>query len=190
MEGFEQESMGAAASDYQAPPRARERRFSYPEDPRRRSTLLAIVLSLVPGLGQAYVGYYQQAFVNILTVASLLTLTVRGLGNLQPLGVVFLVFFWLFNLVDAGRRASLYNRSLDAVGGLAPSEIVMPSGADSLAGGLALIAVGLVVLAYTRFGYSLEWLEQWWPMALVVMGVYLVGREYLGRMLRTARPTS
>jgi len=177
------EAMGAGAAagrDYEAPDRDWDRKLVYHNDPRRKSPVLAILLSLVPGLGQAYVGYYQQAFINILTVASLLSLTVRGVGHLQPLAVVFLIFFCLFNLVDAGRRASLYNQALSGVGGMAPpAEITLPSGPGSLAGGLALVAIGLVALANTRFGYSLEWVEQWWPMVFVLMGVYLVARAVL-----------
>ena len=44
----------------------------YPDDPRRKSPALAAMLSLVPGLGQVYLGYYQQGFINILVVAAII----------------------------------------------------------------------------------------------------------------------
>ena len=34
--------------------------------------------------------------------------------------------------------------------------------------------VGLIVLSHTAFGASLAWLEDWWPLALIGFGAYLV----------------
>ena len=93
---------------YSPPPRDPR----YNEDPRRKSQGLAMFLSLMPGLGQVYVGYYQQGFINIVVVASLIALLDSGVGALDPLGGLFLAFFWLYNIIDAGRRAAAYNQSL------------------------------------------------------------------------------
>jgi predicted tellurium resistance membrane protein TerC len=41
-------------------------------------------------------------------------------------------------------------------------------------GGAIVIAVGLALLSRTLFGVSLEWLEEWWPAALVIFGAYLI----------------
>jgi TM2 domain-containing membrane protein YozV len=151
----------------------------YPEDPRRKSPVLASVMSAMPGLGQIYVGYYQQGFANILvvgTVIALLNSSHRiGLRPLEPLLGLFLAFFWLYNIVDAGRRAAHYNHALAGLEpGALPEEIALPKGPGSLAGGVVLIIFGFVVFSNTMFGWSLEWVGRWWPLAVVAAGAWLV----------------
>lgn len=150
----------------------------YPDDPRRKSPALATIMSLMPGLGQVYVGYYQQGFTNILIVGGLITLLSSsrfGLWALEPLIGVFLAFFWLYNLVDAGRRATFYNQALAGVDKVSlPEDMKLPSGGGSLMGGVVLVVAGFVIFSNTMFGLSLEWLERWWPVGLVAVGVYLI----------------
>jgi TM2 domain-containing membrane protein YozV len=146
----------------------------YSEDPRLRSVALATVLSLMPGLGQVYLGYIQQGFINILVVASLIALLAADAGALTPLLVLFLVFFWLYNIIDANRRTILLNQR---VLGLAPGELPEDVAANlrgSVFGGLALILGGIISLAHLRFGLSLAWIQQWWPVAVIGLGIYLV----------------
>ena len=62
----------------------------------------------MPGLGQVYVGYYQRGFIHVLVAATIITLLANGAADaLIPLLGLFLGFFWLYNMVDAYRRASL-----------------------------------------------------------------------------------
>ena len=44
----------------------------------RKSPLVATLLSCMPGLGQIYVGYYQQGFINMLVVASTIAILSSG----------------------------------------------------------------------------------------------------------------
>ena len=82
-------------------------------DPRIKSPVIAGALSAMPGLGQVYVGYYQRGFVHIFVVAGIIALLAADvLGPLIPLAGLFLGFFWLYNMIDAGRRAALYNQAL------------------------------------------------------------------------------
>lgn len=153
------------------------------EDSRRKSVVLATVMSAVPGLGQVYVGYYVQGFVNALVVGSLIALLSHGgARGLEPLAVIFLIFYWLFNVVDAGRRAALYNHALAGLDPLElPEPAALPPGRGSIAGGVTLVLAGVILLSHTRFGLSLDWLERWWPMAFVLMGGYLVVLGLRGR---------
>jgi hypothetical protein len=58
----------------------------HPADPRSKSPALASFLSLFPGLGQIYVGYYPHGFVNALVIACLITaLATEDLDELAPL---------------------------------------------------------------------------------------------------------
>ncbi len=166
----------------------------YLDDPRRKSPALATIMSAMPGLGQIYVGYYQQGFTNILVVAGTITLLSNsgrwGVSPLEPLLGVFLAFYWLYNLVDAGRRASFYNQALAGMESKAlPEDLRLPSGAGSLAGGIALVVLGLIVFSNTMFGWSLEWLEKWWPLAIVLGGAYLIYRAARDRQAK-AQPAA
>ena len=85
-------------------------------------------------------------------------------------------------MIDAARRASLYNQALS---GLRPMDLpedgTTPRRAGSLAGGVALVAAGLVLFGHTMFGMSLAWVGQWWPMVIVGGGAWLVYQDWRGR---------
>ncbi len=155
-----------------------QRKPIYTEDPRFKSPMLAAFLSLVPGLGQVYVGYYRQGFINIIVIGTLISMLAPGPRfhwPLTPLLVFFLVFYWLYNLVDAARRASFYNQALSGIAMTElPHEFRMPESHGSLAGGILLILAGLVIASKTVLGYSLDWLQHWWPLAPILFGAYLV----------------
>ena len=147
-------------------------------DPRYRHPWLAAVLSFVmPGLGQVYVGYYREAFVNILVIASLVTLLAGGgTGDLEPLLGFFLVFYWLYQTVDAARRGTLYNLYLDGLAGAAGVPETPPPAADARLGGIVMITVGVLAFLNTMFHVPLGWLRQWWPLALVLLGAWMLRR--------------
>ncbi len=145
------------------------------QDPRTKSPGLAYVLSVVPGLGQVYVGYYQRGFTHVIVVAVLITILSTGeFMALAPLLGIFLAFFWLYNIIDAGRRAGLYNQALVGEESIAPPSDFAMQVHGSILGGLTLIAGGSIVLAHTAFGMPLQWIEHWWPVAPMVLGAWLL----------------
>ena len=153
-----------------------ERRDRFVDDPRKKSVMLAMLLSAMPGLGQVYVGYYNLAFRNILVICGLIgILATGGMDDLEPVVGLFVAFYWLHNIVDAGRRASFYNQALAGLRPMElPEDIKMPQPMGSLVGGALLIAVGLMLFAHTMFRVPLEWLAHWWPLGLVGAGAWLI----------------
>ena len=146
-----------------------------PFETRRKSPGLASVLSLAPGLGQVYLGYYARGFTHLAIVAFVIAILAEGdIPNfMYPLLGLFLPFFWLYNIIDAGRRAAYCNIVLDGGGeGLQP-EFDMPQRGGSMAGGLALILGGSFMLLHLQLDLSLAWLETWWPIIPVFIGIYL-----------------
>ncbi len=149
-------------------------------DPRYKSPSSAAFLSLLPGVGQVYVGYYHQGFVNIIVAGTVFTLlqNVNGSAPYFPLGVLFLIFFVLYSMIDAYRRAMLYNLTLDGVTDVElPDNIsgsVLGKIQGSYLGGVALFVFGAVALSNTAFGFSLEWVQEWWPVVPIFFGAYLV----------------
>ena len=167
-----------------------ERRDRFIDDPRKKSPLVAAILSAMPGLGQIYVGYYQQGFIHIAAIAGMIAIVATGSidRNLEgPLGF-FIAFTWMYNVIDAARRASLYNQALSGLRPMdLPEDATGPRRMGSFAGGVVLIAAGLVLFGHTMFGLSLQWLADWWPMALVGLGAWLVYQDRQAKAARSER---
>jgi len=155
-------------------------------DPRSKSPALAAILSMMPGLGQVYVGFYQRGFIHAVVVAGLITLLAsEAVVTLIPLFALFMAFFWLYNIIDAARRASLYNQMLAGNPAIEmPEDFKMPSTGGSIFGGACLIAFGFILLLHTRFGMSLEWTADWWPVAVMIFGGYLLVRAIQERQAK------
>ena len=158
-------------------------------DPRAKSPVAACVLSAVPGLGQIYVGYYLRGFINAAVVALIFSLLVStgasddGDFMLLPLLLIFMIFFWLYNVIDAGRRAALYNEALAGNQEIElPQDLKMPGIGGSIFGGLVLVAVGAMLLAHTRFDVSLDWVADWWPALGILAGLYLLVKGIYERL--------
>jgi hypothetical protein len=154
------------------------------QDPRYKSPVLATLMSLIPGLGQAYIGFYQQGFINIMVIAGLITMLANDnvSDGAKPFLAIFMVFYWFFNLVDAYRKSTFYNQALLGLGALEfPEGEKLPGSHGSLFGGVALIIAGMIALSYTLFNIPMEWLGDWWPLALILMGVYLLFKSIVSR---------
>lgn len=143
----------------------------------RKSPFLAGLLSLMPGIGQVYVGYYKLGFIHIAVFATIIALLASpSFSAMSPALGVFLGFFVIYTIVDACRRATLYNLAVDGVRGIDLPDMngLPPKLQGSVGGGVALIVVGVLLLSNTLFGFSLDWLENWWPLGLVGLGAWLV----------------
>ena len=152
---------------------------------RRKTPFIAGLLSLMPGLGQVYVGYYRRGFLHVLTAGAVITVLEAGdLEALEPLFGMFLAFFWIYNIVDAVRLANLYN---DALAGLGPldlrHELVLMGKRGSVGVGAALILVGFLVLLNRVAGISMEWLADWWPLVPIAFGGYLLWQGVKDRQM-------
>ncbi len=148
----------------------------------RKSPTLAGFLSLMPGLGQAYVGYYKSGFIMLLVVAGTISLLDRHEhGGAAPFLGMFLSFFWIFNIIDAVRKAKLYNRHLAGV------ETIAAPTDSPLAGGIILLIAGLLLTLTITFDLDLEFLEHVWPLALLGAGIYLIWRYARTRSELAAR---
>ena len=62
-----------------------------------------------------------------------------------------------------------------------PQQLKVPRFGGSIFGGAMFIVVGFILLLYTRFGFSLDWIEEWWPVAPMIFGAYLIYRAIQDR---------
>lgn len=150
-------------------------------DPRRKNPFYAGLLSFLPGLGQVYVGYYRRGFINIIVAATIFSVLTAAGGDrpFTPGGIFFLIFFVLYGVIDAVRRATMYNLTLDGIEQIdLPDELTNNKLGGSYLGGGALLLFGVIALSNTAFGFSLDWLNDWWPILPMGFGAFLVYTAY------------
>lgn len=170
----------AKGAPYLLPPGVRP---EYYRDPRLKSPIVAAILSLMPGVGQAYLGYTQLGFIHAGTAAALVGLmSTNRLGLLEPMVGIFMAFFWLYNLVDAHRRAVLLNEAITRLETpKLPDGFQAVSFQGRVAAGGIVMGVGVLTLLNLRFGISMAWLDRWWPAGFVLLGLYLIVRAFQDR---------
>jgi TM2 domain-containing membrane protein YozV len=127
-----------------------------------KNPLLALVLSLLPGLGQVYNGQPAKAFVFF----SAWVASIYGAAEISPFPFAFLIpFVYLYNLIDAFRTADLINAR--TLGGLpAPEEETF----ESPVWGGGLLVLGLLLLLNNLGWLRLASLARYWPVVLIVAG--------------------
>jgi len=142
----------------------------------RKSPVLAGLLSLLPGLGQVYVGYYISGFINILVVGSVISMLDGASGGIEPFLGLFLTFFWAFNIIDAVKKAHAVNAQEN---GTFRQQLPTDS---PLVAGVVLMAVGLLLIMHFSLGMDLEFLQDVWPFGIFVGGAY-----FIWKYIRTRR---
>jgi len=165
-----------------AQPSAQQAQAILPErrqlfDPRRKSPLLAAVLSVAPGLGNVYIGYYVRGFTIASTFGLIILMAAMTREPVAPIFGMAAFFVWMFNIIDAGRMAALYNHAMTGRGAVElPEDFKLPKMGGSIVGGAILLLFGAIAMSNTVFGISLDWIETWWPVFPIALGAYLLFR--------------
>jgi hypothetical protein len=144
---------------------------------RRKSAGLAAVLSIFPGLGQVYVGALRRGFTYAGIFSGFIVLLSSGAAaGIEPAVGMMLAFFYLYNMFDAARMANLFNDTADGatLEDLRRDFLAGIGQRGSIAGGIALLAGGILFLLHTWFDVSLEWLRDWWPLLPIGFGAWLL----------------
>ena len=128
-----------------------------------KSPILALVLSLFPGIGQIYNGQPAKAFVFFFAWA----FSIYGSAEISAMPFSLLIpFVYFYNLVDAYRSAASLNAQAVGAEPL-PEDISF----ESPAWGGALILLGLLLLLNNLGLLHLAALVRFWPLLLIVAGV-------------------
>jgi hypothetical protein len=152
-----------------------------PPVPVRRSPGLAVVLSCFPGLGHLYLGLYDRAFTIFVCFAISIWLADHANLGILVAGVV------LFGFVDAYRQAQALNLGLgpEPLMGVATNRKTPRSG--RLGFGIFLLLVGIVLL-YNQFNpIDFSFLQDWWPLLLVLGGGYLLAAHFVDKQRQAKR---
>jgi TM2 domain-containing membrane protein YozV len=132
-----------------------------------KSPGLAAFLSLFPGLGQVYNGQIARAFVFFFAWVGSIYLTASG--HEFPFAFV-IPFVYLFNLIDAWKGANATNARF--LGGRAEPE--EDAGVESPVWGASLALFGVLILFNNLGWLDLDRLARWWPILLILVGVWFV----------------
>ncbi|HEV7785173.1 MAG TPA: hypothetical protein VGQ28_07545 [Thermoanaerobaculia bacterium] len=135
----------------------------------RKNPALAALLSAFPGMGNIYNGLYLRGITFFLLIASLIAIVPH-----QPLFGMAIAFFWIFNVLDAYRQATLINYGYAQDLGLLDLPRHPRAGQGGLMAGILLTLIGLFAVCDQYFDVRLDWLFNLWPFALVVAGVWLI----------------
>jgi hypothetical protein len=149
----------------------------------RRSPGVAVILGCFPGLGHLYLGLYQRGLGFFIAFA-----TSIWLADHSDLGIL-IPFIWFFSQIDAYRQAVLINTCVDT--GAMPEPMKLPKQRSSLGFGAFLLVLGLLLLYNQFYPLDLTFLVDWWPLALVLAGAYLLLKHFLEqKKLRDAEQSS
>jgi hypothetical protein len=135
-----------------------------------KSPGLALFLSILfPGLGHIYVGAYERAMMIIGGIGVSIWAIVYSEGRLWPLAFV-ITFAYFFSLFDAFREAQIANLADD-------EELPKPRsrGEGRLIFGVFLTVLAGLVLADNLGLFDIRWIYDWWPVLILLIGVYFIG---------------
>jgi hypothetical protein len=150
------------------PPPVRQQAQAYePEPGPPKSPPLAAFLSvLFPGIGHLYVWAYERAFMIWASIVVSVFMIIYGFWPFSFL-IAFVYFFGIF---DAFREAQFFN--LKAEGSEAPKPKADTQG--RLMFGVFLAVAAAVVLAEKLNILDMAWLQEWWPVPVLLLGLYFI----------------
>jgi len=141
---------------------------------------LAFVLGLIPGVGAIYNGQYAKGIVHVVVLGLLISIVDSDAARgMQPL-FVMLIFAWFFYMaLEAYHTAKkrLAGEQVDEFSGVLQ---VNRGGNAPPVGPIALIVLGVVFLLNTLDLLKLERMLRFWPVILIVAGIYLLYTRAVG----------
>jgi hypothetical protein len=143
----------------------------------RKNPGLAALLSLFPGMGNIYNGLYMRGLTFFIIVVSLIGITVHD----HPLFGMAVAFFWLFNVIDSYRQATLINYGYAQDLGLLDMPKVPRAGQGGLLAGGLMALIGVAAILDQYFNIRFDWIFDVWPFALVAVGVWLIVASFRDR---------
>lgn len=142
-----------------------------PRDAFAKNPLLAGFLSLFPGMGNVYNGLYLRGVTFFLIVGGLIGAVDSGAPEIFGFAIAF---FWIFNVLDAYRQATLINHGYAQDLGLTDLPERPSAAQGGLWAGAVLVIVGGTALVEKWFDLDLTWLFELWPVVLIAVGVWLI----------------
>jgi hypothetical protein len=142
--------------------------------PPKSPPAAAILSILLPGLGHLYLWAYERAFMIWATIGVCILLIIQGFWPFSFL----IAFVYFFSIFDSYREAQFFNLRVEN------EEPKMPK-ADNhgrLMFGVFLAVVAAVVLADKLDLFDMDWIYDWWPVPVFLVGVYFIVAAIVDKM--------
>jgi len=141
--------------------------------------VLALILGFIPGVGAIYNGQYAKGLIHAVVFGLLVSITASGHGNFDAL-FGLLIAAWVFYMAFEAYHTARNRRYGVAVEEFSSLFDVRPTQGRFPAGAILLIALGFVLLLNTTDIISMDQLERYWPVGLIVFGFYLLYARLTG----------
>ncbi len=162
-------SAPAGSSPYTAPPATPAPGYETGAHP-----VLALLLGFIPGVGAIYNGQYAKGLIHAV-VFGLLVSIVTGThdGSLEPL-FALLIAAWVFYMAFEAYHTASKRRQGVPVEEFSSFFDVRPAHGRFPAGAILLIVLGFILLLDTTDIISMDQLERYWPVGLILIGLYML----------------
>jgi TM2 domain-containing membrane protein YozV len=157
-----------AASPYTAPVAAQQPAYETGAHP-----VLALILGFIPGVGAIYNGQYAKGLIHAVVFGLLISLASSSRGSLEPL-IALLIAAWVFYMAFEAFHTARKRRFGGSVEEFSSLFDVRPTQGRFPAGALLLIGLGFILLLDTTDIISLDQLERYWPIGLILVGLYML----------------
>ncbi len=128
---------------------------------------LAAILGLIPGLGAVYNGQYMKGLMHLVIFAGLIAMAER-----VEIFSLFVAAFYIYMPIEAYRTAKAKMLGQPLADPFADLGSTQPIGA------FLLIALGVLLLLDNISGLNIwRWIENLWPVLLIVIGVWLLRKR-------------
>jgi len=135
---------------------------------------LALMLGFIPGVGAIYNGQYAKGLIHAVVFGLLVSLAANmHTGTLAPL-VGILIAGWVFYMAFEAYHTARKRRYGVSVEEFSSLFDVRPAQGRFPAGAILLIALGFILLLDTTDIISMEQMERYWPVGLILFGLYLL----------------
>jgi hypothetical protein len=136
--------------------------------------VLALILGFIPGVGAIYNGQYAKGLIHAVVFGLLVSLaSSTHNGSLEPL-IGLLIAAWVFYMAfeayhtARNRRSGVQTEEFSSLFDVRPTHGRFPAGA------ILLIGLGFILLLDTTDIISMDQIERYWPVGLIVFGLYML----------------
>lgn len=135
---------------------------------------LALVLGFIPGVGAIYNGQYAKGLIHAVIFGLLVSLAANTHSSpFEPL-IGILIAIWVFYMAFEAYHTARKHRHGVQVEEFSSLLDVRPSHGRFPGGALLLIGLGFVLLLNTTDIISMDQLERYWPVGLILFGLYML----------------
>jgi Domain of unknown function (DUF5668)/B-box zinc finger len=134
---------------------------------------LALILGFIPGVGAIYNGQYAKGLIHAVVFGLLVSIVSSMHGPLEPLFGLLIgawVFYMAFEAYHTARKRR-YGVNVEEFSSLFD---VRPTHGRFPAGAILLSGLGFILLLDTTDIISMEQVERYWPVGLILFGLYML----------------